>query len=203
MNKSFLLFGLLLVCQGCISLLPPPAPRPQSVPLELSYQKLSNIKAVIWSLAIEKPLAPPYLDSKRMIIHLKSENQISDLQPLDGLEWPDRLPALVQQHIISAFEYSDKIMAVGQIDEDFQSNYVLQLDLKKAEIDLTLDAPKAVFEVSAKLIRQGDRQIIARQNFSQSCDIKSLSQKDFVQSYSHALQQIVHQITMWTLKIKN
>ncbi|MGI4851909.1 MAG: ABC-type transport auxiliary lipoprotein family protein [Janthinobacterium lividum] len=200
MNKSFYFFVLLLLCSGCISLFPPPPPRPQNVPLELTYQKFSDIKTVAWSLAIEKPLTSPSLDSKRMIVHLKSPGQISDLQPLEGVEWPDRLPSLVQQKMISAFEYSDKILAVGHTDEDFYADYALQIDLKKAEIDLTTDNHQACFEISAKLIRQKDRQIIARQTFYQTKDTTASSQKDFVDAYSRALENIIHQITAWTLK---
>lgn len=200
MIKFLLSFSLILVCSGCISLFPPAPPRPRNVPLELTYQKLPNIKAVHWSLAVEKPLASPSIDSKRMMVHLISQNQISDLQSLEGVEWSDRLPTLVQQKMISAFEYSDKIMAVGHIDEDFQADYTLQMDLKKAEIDLTSAIPQAHFEVSAKLIRREDRQIIGRYTFSQTNDVASPSQKDFIQAYSRALESTLQQIMIWTLK---
>lgn len=200
MTKSFFLFGLLLLSSGCISLFPPLPPRPQNVPLDLTFQKLPEVKAVNWSLAVEKPQASPVLDSKRMIVHLNGPQEVSDLQPLEGIEWSDRLSTLMQQKMISAFEYSDKIMAIGHIDEDFQADYALQLDIKKAEIDLTSENHRAHFEVSAKLIRQQDRQIVARKTFHQRQDVTSSSQKDFVQAYGHALENIISEITVWTLK---
>ena len=202
MKKFFLSFGFLLLNAGCVNFLPPPPPRPQNVPLTIAYRKLPEVPTVDWSLAIENPLACSVIDSKRLIVHTKDQQQMADLQPLEGIEWSDRLSTLVLQKIVSAFEYTDKIMAVGQIDEDFHADYTLQIDIKTAEIDLTSAAhdPKARFELSAKLIRQEDRQIVARRTFYQTTAVADRSQYHFVQAYTQALENIIHQIIFWTLK---
>ncbi len=198
--KKFL-FPIVLILTGCVNLLPPPAPRPQIVPLDLQFQAPSPMKKVGWSLAIDKPLASPPLDTKRLMVRMKNLSNVATLQPLEGIEWQDRLSALIQQHLTMAFEKSQKIMAIGQIEDDFQPDYLLQMDIRKAEIDLvSAPHPQAHFEISVKLIDQKDRKIVNRNTFYQKIPLPSLSQKDFIDTYAHGLEGILNQIVMWTLK---
>lgn len=204
--SDFQIVGVLMVLcsfllSGCVSLLPPAPPRTKSVTLTPAFQFPANLSPVNWSLAVEQPLAIDPLDSRRIIVNVETEKGIRILEPLANFEWSDRLPALIQQQTILAFEKSGKIIGVGQTDEDFNPRFVLQLHIKTAEIVLTGLAQQDVrINLSAKLITKKHRNVIAQRAFKSLSSIPERTERAFLQTYEQALGQTLADIVAWTLK---
>lgn len=196
-------FPILCVCllSGCVSLLPPATPRRQNVMLHPDFKFSAHLKPVQWSLAIERPLTTDLLDSKRIILNIENEKGIRTLETLADIEWNDRLPLLLQQQLISAFEQSNKITGVGQDEEDFQAHFTLQINIRTAEILLTgTSQQKALVELSARLISKKDRKVIAQHSFKKLSPITERTQKAFLQSYQHVFGDIISEIVTWSFK---
>lgn len=203
---DFQILGVLMVLctvllSGCVSLLPPAPPRAKSVMLMPAFQFPADLSPVTWSLAIEQPLAIDPFDSRRIIVNIETEKGIRALESLANLEWSDRLPALIQQQTISAFEKSGRIIGVGQTDEDFNPRFVLQLHIKTAEIVLTGLAQQDVrINLSAKLITKKHRNVIAQRAFKSLSSVPERTERAFLQAYEQALGQTLADIVAWTLK---
>jgi ABC-type uncharacterized transport system auxiliary subunit len=196
-------FPILCVCllSGCVSLLPPAAPRPQNVMLHPDFKFSAHLKPVEWSLTIERPLTTDLLDSRRIILNIENEKGIRTLETLADIEWNDRLPLLLQQQLISAFEQSNKITGVGQDEEDFQAHFALQINIRTAEILLTgASQQKALVELSARLISKKDRKVIAQRTFKKLSPITERTQKAFLHSYQHVFGEIISEIVIWLFK---
>lgn len=199
MRLFIILFVFLL--SGCVSLLPPAVPRPKSVMLDPVFKFSPHLKSVKWSLVVEQPLARDPLDSKRIILNIENDKGIRTLEPLADVEWNDRLPLLLQQQLISAFEKSGKITGVGQNEEDFQAHLSLQINMKAVEIILTGSTQqKALIELSARLISKKDRKVIAQRTFKKLSPIAERTQKAFLQSYQHVFGEMISEIITWVFQ---
>ncbi|MBL6853216.1 MAG: membrane integrity-associated transporter subunit PqiC, partial [Alphaproteobacteria bacterium] len=76
---------------------------PEAAPLYMLRPKVpasTNGRAVNWQISIQLPEAPQSLDTDR--IALVQPGNVMEYYA--NAEWPDRLPFLVQQALIEAFE---------------------------------------------------------------------------------------------------
>ena len=152
---------------------------------------------VSWSLSILRPDVPGGLDSDRIAL----------VQPDGSLDYyakanyPDRVPASIQQALLDAFEASGRIDAVAREEQALHADYNLLVEVKDfAAHYATQDGvPAVTVAVQAKLTTAHGRKIIAAQGFTQTANAGANSAAATVQALQQALGVVVKQVVDWTL----
>lgn len=199
MKKIALLLPLLLT--GCISVFPdPPAPSKRVV-LTPSFKMTRRGPKVPWQLMIEKPLATEVLSSSRLAVARYDTQGIKSMDSIAGIEWQDRLPRMLQEKMVAAFESSGRITGVGQAEENFRAPYSLQLDIRHFEVEVweTDRKARAFIELSAKIISAKTQKVEAQKTFLRYGPARSHSLKAFLEAYESALDLLLGDIVQWTL----
>ena len=202
--RHFFYAALLGGMAGCVNLLPP-APSPAKVvslqPILGQIAPNTSSSTVDWSLLVEKPLAPTLYDSRRLFVQTKNDAGLVCLEPLAGLEWDERLPALLQQHLVRAFQQTGRILGVGTEVEDFQSQYTLQLSLHRVYVALEAAGCQHLqLELSAKLIDQKTRRVVAQAPFDKIIDISHRNARHFVEAYQQGFAALLKDMVAWTFE---
>jgi cholesterol transport system auxiliary component len=198
--KAFFIIGVLFL-PSCVNLLPPPSSPPEVAVLSPVFEFSPALKAVKWSLAVEKPLAASPYDSRRLILNVKNDKGLAILKPLANIEWSESFPLLLQQNLISAFEHSKKITGVGQEEENFSSHFALQVNIKNSEIVLLKSNHQHLFlNLSVKLISKRNYKVITQHIFKREYPIKERTLNAFIYAYEKVLGEVLSEIVIWTLR---
>ncbi|MDE2133783.1 MAG: membrane integrity-associated transporter subunit PqiC [Alphaproteobacteria bacterium] len=152
-----------------------------------------------WALSIALPNASAGLDTDRIAI----------LRPPSGMDyyadaaWPDRLPGLVQDALLLAFEESRRIGAVARDSEAAHSDYILSLDLRdfEARYDQPDGVPVAVVRIGATLIAARKRDIAGHLDAAEEAPASRNSVAAAVAALDEALARALAKIVDWTLAV--
>jgi cholesterol transport system auxiliary component len=149
-----------------------------------------------WQLTIEEPHASAGLDTPRIAV----QRTPGQLDYYAGVAWTDRVPALVQTQLITAFENSRKIVAVARDMEGVRADYTLEIEIRHFEVVTGNDGPAARVSLVAKLVKMSARLIVA----SHVCDETQVATGDtldlIVHAYDGALASCLQSIVGWTLE---
>jgi cholesterol transport system auxiliary component len=181
---------------GCSDLIGPPA----ASPLYMLRPKMppgGGGRPVNWQISIQLPEAPQSLDTDRIAI----------VQPGDIMDyyanasWQDRLPFLVQQALIEAFEANNRISAVGRDTDILRSDYLLQTDIRdfQARYDAPDAPPTAEVRIGCKLIAAHGRTITQITLVHKEVPTTQNSIPAATQAMNEALSQALVDIVSWTL----
>jgi cholesterol transport system auxiliary component len=180
-------------CEGLIGppeaphlyLLKPPARSPVPGP------------SVAWQLAIAMPAAAENLDSDRIAL-IQSD---ATFDYYAGAAWPDRLPRLVQDALVEAFENSGRIISVARDTEGLRADYRLQTDLRDFETryDQPDGIPTAVVRIHAKLVAAAARSIATDITAEKEVRAEENSVAAAVRAMDTAFAAALAQIVDWAL----
>jgi len=196
-SRRLLLTGVSgLALTGCGGLIGPPE-APKLYVLKPVLSPPAPGPNVAWALSIALPDASAGLDSQRIAI----------TRPPVGLdyyadaEWPDRLPALVQGTLLTAFEASGRIEAVAPDSDGARADYILSthLDDFEARYDQPDGIPVAVVRIGAKLVRAVKRDITSRFEAHEEEPASQNSVDAAVQALDAALARALAKIVDWAL----
>jgi phospholipid/cholesterol/gamma-HCH transport system substrate-binding protein len=98
-------------------------------------------------LAVREPTAPILLDTRRILARGKADES----EPLNGGQWSDNLPKLVQMRVIQSFENANLAGSVDRQLDDVKADYQLLLDIRSFQL-ATAPAPVADVELTAKIV---------------------------------------------------
>jgi len=173
---------------------------PESAPLYMLRPKMppgGAGRAVNWQISIQLPEAPQSLDTDR--IALVQPGDIMDYYA--NAEWQDRLPFLVQQALIEAFEANNRITAVGRDTDILRADYLLQTDIRdfQARYDVQDAPPTAVVRIACKLIAAHGRTITQTMTVQKQVPTQQNSIGAATQAMNEALGEALVDIVSWTL----
>lgn len=186
---------------GCIRVLPEdPAPAKKIV---LAPQLSHNIEShpLSESLIVERPRMLESLDSARVKIVLHGQDGVTSSEFVAGIEWSDKLPLFLQETLISLYERTGKIMAVGRAEEQFYAPYRLQITLTNFEIVKEADASmKVVVRLSAKFINSQNRSVLAQHSFHQQVAVKEEGLEGIIKAFEKATSVSFSEMIQWTFE---
>ena len=182
-------------CGGNVLGLGPPEPG-AIYPVRPVFPSGSGTK-VAWALAILRPDVMPGLDSDRIAL----------IQPDGSMDYyakanyPDRLPALVQQALLDAFESSGRIDAVAPEQAALHAEYNLISEIKDfgAHYAQADGIPQVKVNLTAKLVTAHGRAIVSSLSSNQSLTASANSAGAVAQALQQALGAAVTEIVNWAL----
>jgi len=187
--------GLLMLLPGCLSLGGDAKVTLYSPQIQVAAQP--DWPTVSWALVVVRPLASEALDTERVAVRPLSDV----MQVYKGAIWSDPAPDLLQNALVSAFEDSGKIVAIGREQSGSHGAFALQLDMRQFEAVYT-DAgrpPSIVVSLQAKLFERPSNRVVAMKLFRVSVPASSAQVPDVMTAFGNAITQSLSDIVGWTL----
>jgi len=149
-------------------------------------------------LAISMPTAPAYLDTTR--IALSRSSTTTDY--FASSDWTDRVPVLVQDLTVKAFENSGKVKAVFRDSGMFKADYGLQIEIRDfdAQYAGTSGAPDVAVAFDLRLIKQPERDIVATYTVTKTVKAGANNLDSIVGAFNEALGGALAETVGWTLQ---
>lgn len=152
---------------------------------------------VRWALAILRPDVKPGLDSDRIAL----------IQPDGSMDYyakanyPDRLPALIQQALLDGFEASGRIDAVAPEQAALHAEYDLITEVKDfgAHYAQADGIPQVRVSLTAKLATAHGRAIVSGFSSSQAATASANSAGAVAQALQQGLGTAITEIVNWAL----
>ena len=190
-----LMAGLLAGCGGIIPGSGAPADLYTLTPKNTFDDRIA---AVPWQLVVEEPSAAGGLQVQSIALRTKA----IELQYFAAARWTERAPRMVQTLLVESFENSGKIVAVGRQTIGLRSDYNLKTELREfqAEYTGTNRPPTVHVRLSARLIQQPRREIIASENFDAQVVATSTSMEDVILAFDEALGKVIRRTVEWSLE---
>lgn len=140
-------------------------------------------------LAVARPSAILPADSDRIVVRTGADA----VAYLQGAQWADQLPTLIQNRLIETFGDAHLLKAVGK--PGMLADFTLETSLRRFELDAARG--EAVVEISAQLVRSNGR-IAAGKIFSAHAPAPSDDGANVAAALDAALKDVMRQIVLWT-----
>ena len=144
------------------------------------------------SLVVARPTSDDAVDSERIVVRTDR----STLAYLSDARWSDRLPDLLQERLIGAFQNARLLKYVGHAGDP--SDYSLELNIRKFEIDV--QDSKASVELAARLISRKTNKPLSAKMFSATAPAPTTANGAAASALDAALAQVMRQIVDWTAR---
>lgn len=179
---------------GCAVLSGPPVP--QLYVLRPQVPASAGPRAT-WRLAIAAPDAVASLDTARIAL----TRSPTTMDYFANAAWSDRLPLLLQRHLIQAFDASGRIHSVARDTSGLEADYLLETEIRdfQARYDAPNGAPQIVVNIQAKLARMPQREIVANLNASEQAAAAANDLDRIVVAFNQASGGAIAQIVGGTL----
>lgn len=186
-----------LFLTGCIKIFPDAGPAPKLYVLSAVEDFSDKIKPVNWQLLIEVPEAPPSLDTDKVAI---KEDEWS-FNYYSNTNWITRVPRLMQNLLVEAFENTDKIVGIGRSNSGLGADYLLKSDLRvfQAAFKKGETVPRVDLHLSAKLVKLPERTIIAARQFKETTQAESRAIRDVIKAYDRVSDAMQKKLIPWVL----
>lgn len=195
--RQFVLLALAISLSGCAGMLPDLVGEPPAL-YELRAPALVQVEAPISDkqLLIDVPVASAGIDTPRMAIIDKD----GTLAYYKDVSWTDRAPIMMQTVLVTAFDRSGKLPAVGRENVGLRADYLLKTDIVDFQAEYGNGAPPMVkVTLNGKLIGMPRRAILAGREFTAEIQ----AEKDEVAAVQRAFQQAsdiaLTELVSWTL----
>jgi len=145
-------------------------------------------------ILINEPTALKALDSEQIVIRPSP----SAIEYLAKSQWSDRLPKIVQDKLVQAFENSGRLGGVGRPGDGLAIDYKIITAIRAFEIKA--DAGEhAVVEISAKVLNDRNGVVLATKVFRATARVSGSGNAAYVQSLDRAFEVVVQDLVGWTL----
>lgn len=184
--------ALLPVLTGCASGLvsaPPPDTYGLSSAPVVEGQRSRNRQ-----ILIAEPVALKALDSEQIVIRPTP----SSIQYLAKSQWSDRLPNIVQDKLVQAFENSGRVGGVGRPGDGLAIDYKIITSIRAFEIKADA-GERAVVELSAKILNDRNGVVVSTRVFRAATPVTGSGNAAYVQSLDRAFETVVRDLVAWTL----
>lgn len=145
-------------------------------------------------ILITEPTALKALDSEKIVIRPSA----SAIEYLANSQWSDRLPNIVQDKLVQAFENSGRVGGVGRPGDGLAIDYKIITAIRSFEIKADA-GEQAVVEISAKLLNDRNGVVMASQIFRATAPVTGSGNAAYVQSLDRAFEAVVQDLVGWTL----
>lgn len=188
---------LVLMLSACGVKLPGEGPPPRLFTLNPKTTFDPNLPKANWQLIVESPTAPASLETVRLALRRTP----LELEYYARAAWTDRVPSMVQTLLISSFENTGKIIAVGRESVGLRADYQLKTDIRHFEVIYGPQGPEPHVRIVAKLIRMPERVIVADRTCEYTQAAGSEELEKIVEAYNDVLGRCMRRIVEWTLKV--
>ena len=145
-------------------------------------------------ILIVEPTALKALDSEQIVI----KPSPSSIEYLAKSQWSDRLPKIVQDKLVQAFENSGRVGGVGRPGDGLAIDYKIITAIRAFEIKADA-GEQAVVEISAKVLNDRNGVVRASQVFRATAPVVGSGNTAYVRSLDRAFEEVVQDMVAWTL----
>lgn len=117
--------------------------------------------------------------------------------------WVDPAPVLIQSLLIGSLQSSEAFRLVSRDDASLQPDFVLLLDLSEFQAEAPPEGGTAWpirVSLTATLVRDEDRSIVASRRFDATSDAPSQEVSPIVTAFDAATTQVVREATEWIVQ---
>ena len=145
-------------------------------------------------ILITEPAALKALDSEQIVIRPTP----SSIEYLAKSQWSDRLPKIVQDKLVQAFENSGRVGGVGRPGDGLAIDYKIITSIRAFEIKVD-GGEHAVVELSAKVLNDRNGVVVASKVFRSTAPVTGSGNAAYVQALDTAFEAVVRDLVGWTL----
>lgn len=149
-------------------------------------------------ILISEPNATKFYNSENIIV----KDPFNSLSYLGNSQWADRLPNLIQNRLIEAFENSNFFKAVDKPGQRMNYSYELITNIREFNIYVAADNSYHInVSIDAKLLNAHNGLVRAFNIFTimeKMPDYQNISIYDYASYLNEAFQEITKEITMWS-----
>jgi len=158
----------------------------------IAPKEFPAIKDITAQMTVPDLNATLVYDTQRMLIR----GEDGTYKTVDGAEWADNLPKLVQAKIVQSFENAKQLKSVSRPIDDVQPEYKLELGLRGFQI-VPGQTPNALVEFSARLI--GDKgEVKDARIFTVTEPAQSLDAAQAAAALNRAFAKAAQELVAWT-----
>lgn len=155
-----------------------------------SGRRLSRRQAII-----AEPSALKALDGENIVIRFSS----TSLQYLDGAQWADRLPKIVQARLVETFQRSGRLGGVGKPGEGLAVDYQIVADIRTFEIRVDT-AETAHVAILVKLLDDRNGVVRATRLFEAGGVVVGGGNDAYVEALDNAFGTVAADIVDWAIR---
>ena len=150
----------------------------------------------IGELVVELPKTRGTLDSERIMIRPSA----LQTQYLPDAVWGDPVPTMVQNLLVASLSAHDSFTHVGRAPLGAAGDYALISEIKDFNAEVIAESTIVRLSMDVRMIREMDATVSARGSFSVSAHAASTRTADLIDAFDAANQQLIAQITDWSLR---
>jgi phospholipid/cholesterol/gamma-HCH transport system substrate-binding protein len=150
-------------------------------------------KTITAQMVVPDPATILVFDTQKILIRTNAGTYSN----VEGGQWADNLPKLMQARIVQSFENAHQLRAVSRPIDQLESPYRLELGIRNFQISPE-PTPTAVVEFSARLLDDKGKVAGAR-IFNVSAQAKSIQAGDAVAALNEAFSKAAKELVVWTV----
>ncbi|MGQ3674105.1 ABC-type transport auxiliary lipoprotein family protein [Xanthobacter sp. TB0139] len=147
-------------------------------------------------LVVAMPSALAVLNTDKIVV----EPGGGQVAYLGNAQWVDQLPPLLQARIIQSFENGSNLRRVARPGDGVTADYQLLTDIRAFGLHMTEEGPRAVVEVSAKVVNNRSGAITAAKVFKASVPAASTSGEAVTQALDTASDEVLVSLVSWAAR---
>lgn len=189
---SALAIGALVALSGCAAL-----PGGGGKPLDTYELTAPDIDATRrrprLQVLVAEPSALKSLDGQNIVVKTGS----TAIAYLDGAQWGDRLPKIVQARLAETFQRSRAFGGVGKPGEGLAIDYQIVTDVRAFEI-VASGGEKARVSLFVRLLNDRNGVVVAEQLFESNAPVSGSGNDAYVAALDNAFGAVAADIVVWT-----
>jgi cholesterol transport system auxiliary component len=193
--RRALALGAALALAGCASLFVSAPGRLYRLDAPRDFP--AGLPHVATQLAIDLPQAPAGIDRSRIAL---SRSPLT-LDYYADAEWTDRVPDMIQNLLIDAFENSGAPTAVERGSAGLREAFALRTEIRHFEAVYSSEGrpPQVWVEIIARLVAMPQRTIVTQAGFEQSAAAAGNDVPAVVAAFNAATSAVLRDIVVWTV----
>jgi len=144
------------------------------------------------TILVTEPTAISTYDSQRIVVREPG----GVLSYLPEAQLSDRLPVLLRTRLVQSFE-DRGVTGIARSGDRVDIEIALATDIRAFELDTT-QGPLAVVTLSARLVDEVARRVIATRAFTARAQAADLENANVIAALDIAMRDVINQILVWT-----
>lgn len=145
---------------------------------------------------VAEPAALKALDGQNIVIKPAPD----EIAFLNGAQWSDRLPKIVQAGLIETFQQSRRLGAVGRPGEGLAIDYQVTTEIRAFEVRTGSVGDVAYVELHVRVLNDRNGVVRSSRDFSASAPVIGSTNADFVRALDNAFDQAAVEIVNWSIR---
>lgn len=167
-----------------------PAVRIIDLPTAIAFPGLVRIPST--DLLVSEPSALGILDGDKVFVRSVSRDKAS----LDGAQWPDVLPKLVQTRLVQSFENAKYQRVLSRLPDGGRTEHQLMTEIRRFDVSADTDMGVSI-EIAAKIVG-AEARIVDVRVFRATVPLGTLDTAATATALGEAFQRVAAEIVVWT-----